>query len=509
MALRRHIPLIFLVLLLGYQGCNAQPLATEILHFGSHFALLLVFLGGVNAIPQHSSSPTLTGMRSYNASSTHSFNATASVSHTVFSNSATNHTSNIITNVTEKSLSTTATHLQPSTSDLLETDLPDKVDDILAEVTKITGPPPTTIYHLASIVPSSVAQSTSTQNSFHSFRVGNFSLNDKPRHPLHKDEHGNINSTQNQCQDTNAADLHPSQDHSSDLAPKFTLNPLSNGHISIVASAPHKHEIYRRDNAPGIPLYKLWREPLMEFSRELARASSNTSDYGVDGVHHTAEEELLDASDGILSRRTWYQKHKNNTDTCLPPWNGNPLASEFNFTSPFWGAGKLSATFNYTSPLSGSCNGPPSTGISSLFRPFHALDREIDNEPDVSDEDYFDYTQENIDKSNVIAWYFGYVLLRGSEMRRNGSRGEWGTFVADFYGDPTFRCDLSYTHCPLYDELPKVRSQYPGLEDRTIARRLLFIGIMQSEIHQLLYSVMNVCCSPVCLFSMVLILTLS
>lgn len=162
-ALRRHIPLIFFVLFFADQECDARPLAAEILHFGSRFALLLVSLRGVHAVPLDYSSPTLPGMRSHNASSTRTFNATASAFHAAVLSSATNHTSNIITNVTDKLLWASTTRLQPLARDLPDTDLTDQFDDIIGELAKITGFPPATIIQLATMMPSIKAQSTSAQ----------------------------------------------------------------------------------------------------------------------------------------------------------------------------------------------------------------------------------------------------------------------------------------------------------------------------------------------------------
>lgn len=150
----------------------------------------------------------------------------------------------------------------------------------------------------------------------------------------------------------------------------FTLNPIGNGHISIVEPAPHKRAIYGRDNARGVPPYNLWREPLMKFSSQLASVSSNNSESGPEGIHRTVEEETLKGPDKMLYRRTWYQGHKNDNDTCVPPWQNSPSASDFNFISPSFKGGNFSATSNYTSLLSASCNGPRHTAYRHFFAPF-------------------------------------------------------------------------------------------------------------------------------------------
>lgn len=83
---KRHLPLAFAVALFALQGCDARPLAVEIISVGSYFAIFLVFLGRVKAIPQNGSaliSSSSTSHSGTSSSNTASTVPTSSTNHTV------------------------------------------------------------------------------------------------------------------------------------------------------------------------------------------------------------------------------------------------------------------------------------------------------------------------------------------------------------------------------------------------------------------------------------------
>ncbi|KUJ21473.1 uncharacterized protein LY89DRAFT_778996 [Mollisia scopiformis] len=147
---------------------------------------------------------------------------------------------------------------------------------------------------------------------------------------------------------------------------------------------------------------------------------------------------------------------------------------------------RFSSILNSSTVFFNQTDDSSSPHINSIFRPFHEIEAEIDNEPHVKNKDYFAFTQENIDKSKVLEWYSAYSMMRAPDFPQYE---EWATFYDDFFDNPDFRCSLSRTDCGIPNDIDHVLLHYPGLENRTIARRLWFTARMQHEIHQLLYAI--------------------
>jgi hypothetical protein len=103
-------------------------------------------------------------------------------------------------------------------------------------------------------------------------------------------------------------------------------------------------------------------------------------------------------------------------------------------------------------------------------------------EPEVSDEDYFEYSSKNFDDSQVAVWYSLWTVLRQNETNWK-ELGEWRLFANDWYNTKNFECSLSMQHCLGEKKLESLQADYPGIKNRPLVRRIYFVSRAYRTFH--------------------------
>ena len=104
------------------------------------------------------------------------------------------------------------------------------------------------------------------------------------------------------------------------------------------------------------------------------------------------------------------------------------------------------------------------------------------SEPDVHDEDYFEYSPKNVDDSQVTVWYSLWTMLRQNDTDWN-KLGEWRLFANDWYNTKNFECSLSMQHCLGEKKLESLQVDYPGIKNRPLVRRIYFVSRAYRTFH--------------------------
>lgn len=196
--------------------------------------------------------------------------------------------------------------------------------------------------------------------------------------------------------------------------------------------------------------------------------------------------------ESFLHARSWYKPWRENQQKFHSATQENVSVAD-NSSASSWKMSNFSTVLDASTIFFDHQTNTSNPGISSIFRPFHVLDQEVDNQShlDVVDDGYWEYNQENVQEANPDEWYIAWSILRGPEFLKHG---EWSTFYRDFFGDYNFRCSLDNSECQ-HATKERILRHYPDIEDRTLARRLLFVTIRHREMHQLLHAVKHVSAS--------------
>jgi hypothetical protein len=513
---QKHVPLVFCVLFFAFQGCEAKPFATEILDFGMRFALFLVYVGGVKAVPHahstldgpsNSTNPNgSSSMSSFESTATPSFSSRIpnSMTNSTFSHFAAStdgtpvrtKVAHVISEVLENILHaiilteeatpvTTSREQSTAPTDLSsdsESDPSIQFENLILELSDATKMSPDQIHRLASLPKASKpVHSSHRSKPASSSRVGKVSsmaptqsASPSVTKSRRSSKYGHMDSSTEKAGISDERIDHtekrplPSFQPNATFLPRPIFKHLDHGHISLTTEhRSGEHGTSHKRRAIGVPFYKIWREHLQDFASQGTQQRSRSRE----------------GEDASVQRRSWYKEQQAASSDPLEGDRAN-MAS----MSPAWNQSDFSKVVDASTTFFGPKANSSEPGISSIFRSFHEIDLDIDNEPNVTTVEYFRFTLKNLAKSKVFEWYSAYSILRAAEF---GKYNEWTVFYSDFFDMPNFHCDLSYTECDFYDQ-DRILHHYSGMENRTIARRLIFISIMQKEFHQLLYALMNV-----------------
>lgn len=499
MHLQQHISFALCILFFYINGCEAKPLPTEILKFGFHFALLLAYAGGVTAIPHdlststasHSPLPASPDPSSASvASPTSSFAHLDAIGHFTFSEFADQAKetpiptmlaraiseiwrTSVDSTVTSDGTEQTSTRHEGRESNS-EADPLAQLDELYSDVSKATKMNRQELHRLISQLPSS---SKSTHESGGAVFPGRSFQTQAARMFLassrDSSHHNHQGMTENPSTRSKRSVL--SQLNSASL-PITVLKELAHGHISVTTRygaadrGNGSDSSSNNETSYAVPSYLIWREHLQNFARR------NRDSHEPHPPMH-----------GGIHRRSWYE-HQHKASLVSKAGHANTTSGEWN-----WGQSYILAALNISTVSFDDKEDSSDYSINHIFRPFHEIELDIDNEPETSDVAYFEMTSENLDKSQVYEWYSAYSILRAAEFTEEDGPTEWSTFYRDFFDEPNFHCPLSNTECGFYDKIKILAfDHYKGVANRTIARRLLFVAIMQKEIHQLLRVISNV-----------------
>jgi hypothetical protein len=100
----------------------------------------------------------------------------------------------------------------------------------------------------------------------------------------------------------------------------------------------------------------------------------------------------------------------------------------------------------------------------------------------INDEDYFYFTEKNLNDSKVKLWYPVWTVIRQADPDWN-ELGEWKLFYHDFEHTKNFECSIETSTCKGALSLQDLQKLYPGDENRPLVRRIYFVSLMHDTLH--------------------------
>jgi len=104
------------------------------------------------------------------------------------------------------------------------------------------------------------------------------------------------------------------------------------------------------------------------------------------------------------------------------------------------------------------------------------------DEPEISDLEYFEMTQENVKRSMTYEWYNIWSVITQQTEEWN-KHGEWRLFWRTFLGESNFNCAQGQYSCTMTPpSIETIRRKYP--KNRPLGRRVMFIALTYNTMHE-------------------------
>jgi hypothetical protein len=101
------------------------------------------------------------------------------------------------------------------------------------------------------------------------------------------------------------------------------------------------------------------------------------------------------------------------------------------------------------------------------------------------DAGYFEFSEENIEKSGVIDWYSRWTIeAREKYIDKYRDLGEWRLFYRWWLQEYDFRCGYDFASCTEEKSRQDIQKIYPGEENKNLARKIYFVTRMYEYMHQ-------------------------
>lgn len=138
---------------------------------------------------------------------------------------------------------------------------------------------------------------------------------------------------------------------------------------------------------------------------------------------------------------------------------------------------KTSEAFN--SPMNATESGTPGSGHQGdLYPPLEIACR-------AGEAAFFEFSEENIRKSEVIDWYARWTIeAREKYFEKLISLGEWRLFYRWWLLEYDFRCGYDFKGCLNAKNREDIQKIYPGEENRNLVRKIYFVTLMYEYLHQ-------------------------
>jgi len=151
------------------------------------------------------------------------------------------------------------------------------------------------------------------------------------------------------------------------------------------------------------------------------------------------------------------------------------------------------------------------TTSSSLLPQFRDLPEDMqllfktenDTEVGIPDDEYFEFTASNLNKSETFTWYAGYTIAAQKHPKWN-ELGETKLFARIFGRSVNFECGPSYKACVEKPSLSQLMDIYPGPELRPLVRRIHFV-LHMFETHRQVLNARLVCYHSLLVFKVSLL----
>jgi len=123
-------------------------------------------------------------------------------------------------------------------------------------------------------------------------------------------------------------------------------------------------------------------------------------------------------------------------------------------------------------------------GENYTFTDLFSIDdfRNIKDEPSISDINYFEFSNANLEASQQDSFYTLWSILAQMHPEFK-QRGEWSLFATEFMNTKNFQCSFDNGKCHGMPSLLEIRQLYPG--NRPFARLVYFTAIKMELIHNL------------------------